>query len=238
MGMPVVHRSVSGRYVPRTTIWDSKPSVNSSKLRMLVGSSPRFGLPPPPPVPRSNCSTSRWHGSTEEPSTGVQGGIPPVGLGGTGVGVGTEVGVGPGAGTIDSLPVEVASGVGVSVGSGVGAGVAVGFSGAGIGSGVCVEVGVRRADGTRVGSGVGEGCGIDVGRGVGTGMGSCVGVGLGMGSGIGSDVGGTVGLDVGGTVISPVQAAARTRKISNVNRTPLITSGFLISIIYYSVPTV
>lgn len=125
--MPVVQRSVPGRYVPRTTIWDSKPSVNSSKVRMLVGSSPSLGLPPPPPVPNSNPSASGWQGSTDEPLMGVQGGISSdrywESEGGETVGVATEVGEGLAIGV--AVGVDMILGVGSAMGGVVAAGVGV-----------------------------------------------------------------------------------------------------------------
>ena len=157
--MPVVHRTVSGRYVPRTTIWEPRPGILSSNLRRFLGSSPRFGLPPPPPEPSSNPSTSRWQGSTDMPSRGVQGGISWVELEDTGVGIEVDSGVGTGVG----VGVSVEEGVGVEAGVGV---VVTPWTGVEV-VGVCValEVGV----GVEAGEGivVTPWTGVEIGEAVG-----------------------------------------------------------------------
>ena len=35
--LPVMHRTVSGRYVPRTTIWESRPGVDLKQLTKAPG---------------------------------------------------------------------------------------------------------------------------------------------------------------------------------------------------------
>ena len=91
--MSAVQRTVSVRYVPRSTRCDSKPRTNSSNSRTLRGTSPKSGLCPAPPAVIAYCSASSSHGSTDEPGTGVQGGISPTrysGVGVDGAGVGEE----------------------------------------------------------------------------------------------------------------------------------------------------
>ena len=81
----MVQRTVLDRYVPRIMICETKPGTGSSSSRTFWGSSPSSPLEEAPPAVIEYCSTPGSHGSTEEPSTGVHGGISSVRLEGSGM---------------------------------------------------------------------------------------------------------------------------------------------------------